>query len=268
MGDPTVEAGPPDQQNPPRIVPVLDAASDQLTAQNRALAVGLCGALGGAPPAPVDQLCTDLKPEVYGVPSHYWRGDGNASDSIGGVDGTLQGATSFGQGEAGQAFEFGSQGDAVTFGSDVGNFGTDDFTVDFWLQMTSIADPVITKDDYLNSGWSIGVGDRGTLYYGFDGSDDPSLAGRTVVNDGRLHHITFSRTRQTLTATVDGNDDGSMQTQSVVDLNNTADLTIAGDQTNGEWPSFQGVVDEVKLFQYPFVYPGGASSAAHRHGAR
>src|SRR5438477_9783818 len=91
-------------------------------------------ALGGAPPAPVDQLCTDLKPEVYGVPSHYWRGDGNASDSIGGVDGTLQGATSFGQGEAGQAFEFGSQGDAVTFGSDVGNFGTDDFTVDFWLQ--------------------------------------------------------------------------------------------------------------------------------------
>src|SRR5882724_8260496 len=47
----------------------------------------------------------------------WWRGDGNAVDTIGGHNGTLVGNTAFVTGVAGQAFRFDGDGDGVAIGN-------------------------------------------------------------------------------------------------------------------------------------------------------
>jgi hypothetical protein len=76
-------------------------------------------------------------------PVALWRGDGDANDSAGSINGTLVNGTSFGPGiapgQAGQAFSFDGNDDEVRFpNSPVLNFTTA-FSVSGWLRTTGTA---------------------------------------------------------------------------------------------------------------------------------
>src|SRR2546427_4543298 len=67
----------------------------------------------------------------------WWPGNGDANDVVGGNNGTLQGGVTFVPGKVGQAFSFDGVNDYVSFGNTAGNFGTSDFTIEFWIRTTA-----------------------------------------------------------------------------------------------------------------------------------
>src|SRR3989304_6013682 len=65
----------------------------------------------------------------------WWPGDGNANDIIDANQGTLQNGATFAVGKVGQAFSFDGVDDVVSIpGSSVFDFGTNPFSIDFWLK--------------------------------------------------------------------------------------------------------------------------------------
>jgi hypothetical protein len=66
---------------------------------------------------------------------NWWRGEGDVSDTVGTNNGTLGGA-GYTTGMVGQAFNFNGSGSYASFGN-AGNFGTNDFTLEFWIRTTS-----------------------------------------------------------------------------------------------------------------------------------
>jgi subtilisin-like proprotein convertase family protein len=79
----------------------------------------------------------------------WYPGDGNASDIQGGNNGTLQNGATFAAGKVAQAFSFDGVDDSVSFGNTVANFGTSDFTVDFWINSA--------RSDSLKKVWATGL---------------------------------------------------------------------------------------------------------------
>src|ERR1700730_9009903 len=71
----------------------------------------------------VIQTCAPPPPNMIA----WWRGDGNADDSVGGHHGSLMAGATFGAGEVGQGFSFNGVGAFVSVPGPVGNFGTGDF---------------------------------------------------------------------------------------------------------------------------------------------
>jgi hypothetical protein len=69
----------------------------------------------------------------------YWSGDGNANDLSGnGNNGTLINGTTFVTGKVGQAFSLDGVDDLVEIpDNDLWAFGTDDFTIDLWVNFQS-----------------------------------------------------------------------------------------------------------------------------------
>src|SRR5437879_1780799 len=68
--------------------------------------------------------------------THWWPAEGNVNDVVGSANGTLQNGATFALGEAGQSFSFDGVDDSVSFGNTAGNFGTNDFTIEFWISTT------------------------------------------------------------------------------------------------------------------------------------
>src|SRR4051812_21186843 len=64
----------------------------------------------------------------------WWAGDGNANDLVGVNNGALQNGTTFAAGRVGQSFAFDGMDDSVSFGNAIGNFGTNNFSIAFWVQ--------------------------------------------------------------------------------------------------------------------------------------
>src|SRR5439155_12311465 len=66
----------------------------------------------------------------------WWRGNRDGSDAAGTNNSTLMSGISFSEGKVGQAFTFNGIDSQLNFGNTVGNFGTNDFTIDFWIRTT------------------------------------------------------------------------------------------------------------------------------------
>jgi hypothetical protein len=140
---------------------------------------------------------------------HHWPADGNAEDSVGGADGVLHGAVTFGDGQFGQAFE--CDGGHVTFGKEPGNFGTSDFTISFWFRTDARAHmALISKRAICNFTAMIQIriapdGDLGIEFAGISGTAYSSIATTDLaLNDGVWHHVAFRRSGVTHQVYVDG----------------------------------------------------------------
>ena len=67
----------------------------------------------------------------------WWKGEGDGNDAAGTNSSTLMSGITFPDGKVGQAFNFNGVDSQVRFGNTVGNFGTNDFTIDFWIRTTA-----------------------------------------------------------------------------------------------------------------------------------
>ncbi len=204
----------------------------------------------------------------------WWPANGNANDIVGGNNGTIPYSdVTYAAGEVGQAFAFsgGTQnqnyGNEVDFGTNVANFGTNDFTIDFWIKEpanTASLNAVLEKRPVCSaelSELSIRCGPLNALPASQPGQLDFELSGDNVVNtyyfagnkainDGFFHHAAFTRQGTTLSIYVDGLLDTNAITPGIATISNSA-MFRAGQNicvgVDGTQP-FVGELDELDLY--------------------
>lgn len=97
----------------------------------------------------------------------WWPGDGNADDIVNDNHGICEGGATFGPGLVGQAFKLDGVDDFINIpDSENLNVGTDDFTVDLWVNFESIEGEQVLIEKYIEvtlapppfpelNGWSL-----------------------------------------------------------------------------------------------------------------
>jgi hypothetical protein len=202
-------------------------------------------------------LCV-LPPGYLPVPTHWWRGDGNATDSTGTEHGTATASVSYVPGRIGQAFSFnGTFASQITFGTNAGNFGTHDFTIALWIK-TATTNTINTQ--FLvkratcshQNFWGLGMtsGTYIELDQDFSGDNYVSvIAPNPPVTDTQWHHLAFVRRGGEGFLYVDAVLAGYKTTNLVINLDNT-ELLRANSSVcqNFGTVGLNGLLDEIKLY--------------------
>ena len=183
-------------------------------------------------------------------------------------------------GEVGQGFQFNGVNSQINFGANAGNFGTNDFTIDYWMNTTSTAyvEAFLEKRltcDGSSTFWGIRSGGgppSGTLglelYDAGIGAHLSFVATRTV-NDGLWHHIAFVRKGKDHYAYIDGFLDTQTNQGVVFNLTNDFPLILGASVcqpfNDGTVP-YNGSVDELDLWnraltdvEIAAIYQAGAN---------
>jgi hypothetical protein len=194
----------------------------------------------------------------------WWPGDGNPNDIIGGSNGTWQGTESYAPGEVAQAFNF--NGSSALFITGSGNnlsMGSDDFSVDAWINTTAGTQQFIFTFGYEFGGnqSEVAMYVNGTTHKaGFFVRDAAGTSvtsnSTTTVNDGAWHHVTGSRQATTVLIYVDGVLEDSQGNASLGSVNTDCNTAfIGGQNSTAQCPTtagesfFTGLIDEVELFK-------------------
>ena len=200
---------------------------------------------------------------------NWWPAEGNANDIIGTNNGVFTNVGSltppfYAGGEVGKGFFFNGTNTAVTADTDVGNFRTSDFTIEFWMK-TSVGDnmPIIAKRQVCNvnpSGWDIMIGYVNGVQYapgtiGFEVFEPPGYASGPVVpnvkvNDGQWHHIALTRAGTVVSMYYDGTMRTNTTTPNVIDFNNPHPMQMGRFVCEGVagFHPYEGMMDEVAFF--------------------
>ena len=139
--------------------------------------------------------------------------------------------------------------------SDDFNFGSGDFTIEFWVLVDSYnansSRLIQSRDGDLNSGFNIGIGPSGNLAvyasttnYNWDTISDATSVATVPLNTWT--HIVFGRKNGTFLIFVNGSIVYN-KTSSASLYYNSGDIIIIGGQTNGTNRSLNGYIDEVRI---------------------
>lgn len=197
---------------------------------------------------------------VHSQVSH-WPAEGNASDAIGSNHGFLFGTSGFTTGVSGQAFHFSDSplGAYVAIPTNASlDFGLGDFSVAAWVRTTSF---LPTAFDMILAKTSFGPDIQYALTYdaGFATTGRPSfqvsqsgngafVEGLCTIGDGNWHHLVGVRQGVEHRLYVDGAFAGYFTTLSPVWATSMNDVTIGGRQEQVNDPTFNGSIDEVKIW--------------------
>src|SRR6266542_1224121 len=231
---------------------------DEISVYNRALSDSEVGSIFNASSAgkclPVPQ------PQCVQSPSclvSWWKGDGNGNDATGAYNSTFMNGITFTDGEVGQAFNFNGTDSQVSFGNTVGNFETNDFTIDLWIRTTATRlESLIEKYPICgnSSEWYIRIdgGRLGAEMMSDDLADDHSvLVSQGSINDGVFHHVAYVRRARNIAFYIDGVLDSSSDSAGgVTRINNATDLKVGRSVCvgiDGTSP-FTGQLDEISIF--------------------
>ncbi len=192
----------------------------------------------------------------------WWPFEGDANDIIGTNNGIITPTVTNITGVVGQGFQFDGQGSHINFGPNAGNFGTNDFTIDFWMNTTSVVEEAfLDKRDICNLGtwWNIRIGlgnptpTPGIVSLELDDGTGPghvSFYPTNLVNDGLWHHVAWTRRGTLYSAYVDGRFKTSVTAPDIANLNNAQPLNLGigtCDGVDGTQP-YSGAVDELDLW--------------------
>jgi subtilisin family serine protease/subtilisin-like proprotein convertase family protein len=211
----------------------------------------------------------------------WWPAEGDANDIVSTNNGTLFNGVSFTNGMAGQAFSFDGVDDFVSFGNAIGNFGTNDFTVEFWIKTTSArVEAILAKRPICGRHESFFSLRLFSGRVGVELEGDPAgnvHVGNKRVNDGIIHHIAVVRQSTNAALYVDGVLDMSNSTPSVTSISNNVALIAGVDAcvgVDGTAP-FTGQLDEVSIFtralplsEIRAIYLAGITAGAGKCGAQ
>jgi autotransporter-associated beta strand protein len=167
-----------------------------------------------------------------------------------------------------------ANGNEVDFGTNAGNFGTNNFTIDFWIKQPTNATGLY---GILEKRWECGdnrsfldihcgpqpgvpISSVGRLF--MDGSSDGGISygnvfdTNKIINDGVYHHAAFVRSGTSLEIYVDGVLDASNNTGAIFNLNNTNNfragqsecVTPGGVGAPDDSQPFVGELDELSLY--------------------
>jgi subtilisin-like proprotein convertase family protein len=190
----------------------------------------------------------------------WWPANGNANDIIGGNDGVATNII-YDDGVFGKGFYFNGSNSLITFGTQAGNFRTNDFTIDYWVNRPPAN---ITSEGFLekrlscdasSSFISLRWGGTGFVY----GQHGLEVLGESYLNDFDFmpsiddhtwHHIVWTRRGSLFTGYLDGISPLSREVSPIADINNNARLQmgpsvcLAGDKT----VPYNGAADELDFW--------------------
>jgi hypothetical protein len=183
-----------------------------------------------------------------------WPADGSANDALGTHDGTLLGGMGYGAGLAGSAFQFDGVDDAATFGTTLGDFGTADFSLEFWMSTTSTRlEGLINKRSVCGNGSFFDIrlsGGRLKVELNQSGSNVNSFNSAQTINDGSWHHVVLTRQAKTVQLYIDGSLDTAKSTAGTTNISNGVAFSMAQHVCIGVDPTqrLTGLLDEVHVF--------------------
>jgi hypothetical protein len=189
----------------------------------------------------------------------WWPGDGDANDIEDGHNGTLNGAT-FGPGEVGDAFSFDGTDDTVSIPDSTDwNFGTGEFTFDFWARSSSSSTARMYALDFapvalqqsLDFDFNEGIGL--VVFWNGNGSNpgtDSIYVGTPgQYTDGKWHHYALTRSGSTWTLYIDGAVAGTATYSQALDLSGGSNHQLGAFFLSGSEHNFwNGQIDEVEIF--------------------
>ena len=231
-------------------------ALDDVVMYDRALSVGEVMFLAGQRETPVD-------PGDNGLVAFYAM-ENDVLDSSGNeLHGTIVGEAVFVEGPAGMALTLDGVDDLVDLGNpSILDFGTGDFTISAWINMTATERGTVYAKGGDNSGgirYTLAMGEGNDNRMTLTTDDDSTkrqARGGTIVNDGVWHHVVGMRNGNTSLVFVDGDLDGSIDLPVGYDLSGTSQanaligaITDARDATGATLEKFfGGTLDEVVLY--------------------
>lgn len=213
------------------------------------------------PNGDVEKGCSTNSPALLGYWSFnnltydWWPGQSNANDIVGTNNGTGHNIT-YTNGQVGTAFYFNADAAYIDFNTNVGNFGTSNFTIDFWIKTANNSQQSIlgkrSSCGAVNM-WDLRMHAAGDVIFEIcqdsAGTDYANIDSQSHINDGIFHEVTISRIGTTLEVYIDGQLDNAVTTSAIANIRNNAMMT-AGDSActgvDGTTYLF-GALDEVKL---------------------
>jgi hypothetical protein len=194
----------------------------------------------------------------------WWPGDGNAQDIIGGNHGSLSNGASFAGGKVSQAFDLDGTNDFIQLpGNAEWNFGTNDFSIDFWaissnssMRMHALSFDPSNVARNLNFDFNDpdppGVGQPNVglwVYWNSTGVNQITAGTPGQFTDGMWHHYTLTRSGTVFRLYVDAVEVGSTNYSGAIDLSAPANNYIGTSEDSGSKFFFwDGMIDEVELF--------------------
>ena len=175
----------------------------------------------------------------------FWKGDSNANDSAGSINGTLQGNTAYGAGHSGQAFELDGNGDFVTLGNPAA-LRVQDFTISAWVKRSSLTQGGLIFG-YGFGGYTLGLFDDGKLLVSNVGISFVGTSSLAITDDA-FHHVAVTKSGNTVTFYVDGVAETTGPYVTSFSFGTNAAIGARADNGTG---SFAGRIDEVAVFNRP-----------------
>lgn len=198
---------------------------------------------------------------------HAWNGEGNANDSVGTLNGTVQSAVGFNAGQVGQAFSFGTTtATAVNISADTTLTGplSSNFSVSLWVNSSAVPGalaPLFFAYN-INSYVELGLTTSGGSTFVVRDSSSIALqvSGVPLIDDGKWHQLVGVRNGTSASLYMDGvllslGSNGALGTLSFdnpcyIRLGNTytaggpcAQATVVGNERQ-----FSGLLDEVQFY--------------------
>ena len=217
------------------------------------IVTGPCGSITSSAAMLTVNSSSTCVPVPSGIVA-WWRGEGNANDSIGANNGTLVGGAGFAPGEAGQAFSFDGTSSYVSIpDSPSVDVLSDRITVEAWIKVNHLtANPdwegIVTKG---NASWRLlATAGAKTVYFASSGTTpNNDIYGTRNVNDGNWHYVAAVYDGTNLSLYVDGTLDVSKAASGSIWRN--SDPVCIGYIANTGLPGnyhFDGLIDEVSIY--------------------
>jgi hypothetical protein len=186
----------------------------------------------------------------------WWRGEGNANDSVGPNNGTIQGGVTFVPGKVGQAFEFdGTSGDILIPTSTTLNL-VQGYTIAFWIMIPALpSQEIIIMSKFVADGENktVTLEINGTI--GFFVADTSNVANTgssallysaTALSLNTWHQVVATYDGANDDIYIDGNIDASTPSTGNV-FNSTGALSFAHNATVA--PSFfAGSLNDIRWY--------------------
>ena len=183
------------------------------------------------------------------LPVDEWKWDGNATDGVGGHNGTPSQIT-FAAGKFGQAASFNGSTSSIVFDATVGNWLTNDYTMEWWVNETSTLQiDLLNKRPICGGGnfWDVRSGNTGIV-----GTEQLGIAfnGTTAINDGKWHQIAYTRQGTKLTLYIDGKAEASGTASASFSVNNGTAMNFGYGPCVYQDPTtpYKGLLDEMRFF--------------------
>jgi hypothetical protein len=143
--------------------------------------------------------------------------------------------------------------------TDAANFGTGDWTVDYWFNMTSGQTDrmhAINIGTYATSNLSFNFNDGNAFWLYWNGSGSPNIifGSDGDYGDGAWHHMAVTRASGMIRIWVDGVHKGSNNYNSSISMGTTTTIGVGGPS-----PYWDGYLDEVRITKGTALWVGSGN---------